>query len=65
MFADRYCNFRKVREGEDGRDKPGHDGVGESIISALDITPIKSQITPIRIVWRFAQDRRKEPREAH
>ena len=43
MFADWDCIFRKPRAGGDGRDKPGHDGVGESIISALGIireTPV-------------------------
>jgi hypothetical protein len=37
MLADWDCIFRKLRARGDGRDKPGHDGVGESIISALGI----------------------------
>ena len=37
MFADWDCIFRKLRAGGDGRDKPGYDAVGESIISALGI----------------------------
>jgi hypothetical protein len=39
MFADWDCIFRKPRAGGDDRNKPGHDGVEESIISALGITP--------------------------
>ena len=35
MFADWDYIFRKLRAGGGRRDKPGHDGVGESIISAL------------------------------
>ena len=42
MFADPDCIFRKLRAGEDGRDMPGHDGVGESIISALGITAYRT-----------------------
>jgi hypothetical protein len=37
MFADWGCIFRKLRADGDGRDKPGHGGAGESIISALGI----------------------------
>jgi hypothetical protein len=35
MFADPDCIFHKVGARGDGRVKPGHDGVGESIISAV------------------------------
>ena len=37
MFAGWDCILRKLRAGGDGRDKPGHDGVGESIISVLGL----------------------------
>ena len=44
MFADWDCIFRKLCAGGDGRVDPrvkpedGHDGVGESILSALGIS---------------------------
>ena len=44
MFADWDCIFRKHRAGGDGRDEPGNDGVGESIISALGIIVISKDV---------------------
>jgi hypothetical protein len=38
MFDEWDCIFRKLRAGGDGPDKPGHDGIGESIISPLGMT---------------------------
>jgi len=38
---------------------------GKKQSKITQITEIKSQITPIRIVWRFAQKSHSTPREAH
>jgi hypothetical protein len=39
MVADWNCIFRKVRAGREGQVNPHHDGVGESIISAVGLNP--------------------------
>ena len=47
MFADWDCIFRKLYAGGDGRDKPVHDRVGESIISAVGVSSLASSHTRI------------------
>jgi hypothetical protein len=39
--------------------------LGKKQSKITQITRIKSQITPMRIVWRFAPESHSMPREAH
>jgi hypothetical protein len=68
MTSERTYRWCRLPTRSPGLPREFHSGAAkqarkQSIIT--QITQIKSQITPIRIVWRFAQERCPTPREAH